>query len=142
MDVSTGLLAGMDRDSEPAFWKGAGACTYFGRFMLLVAHFDRKPNRPPECNFGKGVKMYSVQTRDDTIAAKIGAQLRVMYDDVLREPLPDNISKLMERLETGKVVPLPIVQQFKANIISLRTADLSKAADNYNRSARRRAKRG
>jgi hypothetical protein len=39
----------------------------------------------------------------------------------------------MERLETGKVVPLPIVQQFKANFVSLRIAELSKVADNYNR---------
>jgi Anti-sigma factor NepR len=86
--------------------------------------------------------MRSVEARDDTIAAEIGTQLRGIYDDVLREPLPDNISKLMERLVTGKVVPLPIGQQFKADVVSLRTAELFKAADNYNWSARRRRKIG
>lgn len=36
---------------------------------------------------------------DPTIQHQIGDQLRSMYDDVLREPVPDRFLALLKRLE-------------------------------------------
>ncbi len=86
--------------------------------------------------------MSSTEARKDEIAAEIGAQLRVMYDNVLREPIPNKLSELMERLEAGTVVPLPAVQRFNACVVSRGTTGLPKAASNYDRRVRRRARLG
>jgi hypothetical protein len=110
----------------------------------MVQHYGREPNRPgsSECKFEKGVKMSSTEAREDDIATEIGAQLRFMYDNVLREPLPNKFSELMERLEAGTIVPLPVVKRSTERADSLGTTGLPKAVNDYDQRVRRRARMG
>ena len=95
-----------------------------------------------ECKFEKGVKMSSTEAREDEIATEIGAQLRFMYDNVLREPLPNKFSELMERLEAGTIVPLPVVERSTERAVSLGTTGLPKAVNDYDQRVRLRARMG
>ena len=45
-------------------------------------------------------------SRSNEIGNEIGAQLRAIYDKVLREPLPEGFSELLNSLETGMTLPL------------------------------------
>jgi hypothetical protein len=86
--------------------------------------------------------MSSTEAREDKVAADIGAQLRLMYDNVLREPLPSKFSELMERLEAGTIVPLPVVKRSTERAASLGTTGLPKAVNDYDQRVRRRARMG
>ena len=46
--------------------------------------------------------MRSKLSRQNEIAEKIGRELQALYDEVLREPLPDRFYELLDRLETRK----------------------------------------
>lgn len=42
---------------------------------------------------------------DKETQAKIGQQLRAMYDDVVRQGVPDRFSELLKRIEQSSDVP-------------------------------------
>jgi Anti-sigma factor NepR len=86
--------------------------------------------------------MSSTEAREDEIATEIGAQLRFMYDNVLREPLPNKFSELMERLEAGTIVPLPVVERSTERAVFLGTTGLPKAVNDYDQRVHRRARMG
>lgn len=46
--------------------------------------------------------MSMVQSPSQKVADEVGKQLREHYDEVLREPLPDNMLALLDKLEMGK----------------------------------------
>jgi hypothetical protein len=82
--------------------------------------------------------MRSTLPRQNEINVRIGAQLRVIYDDVLREPIPESFSKLLERLEAGAAAPLRLAQKHRECPASRRSAGQSDSARPY--SVRRRAR--
>ena len=88
--------------------------------------------------------MSSTRPCPNEIAVKIGAQLRVMYDSVLHEPIPSRFSELLERLNGGKVIPLQVVQSLKESAASPGVAGHSKSASehDYKERVRRRARVG
>jgi hypothetical protein len=74
---------------------------------VLEKAMDERTTRKPErkqpmnadVNFGRARMARGAPGLDADIQAHIGQQLRAVYDEVAREPLPDRFLKLLEELE-------------------------------------------
>jgi hypothetical protein len=66
------------------------------RQKRIVPTDDRPPAK--QSNAGENQPPFDGQT-DGNLQAEIGAQLRSMYDDVLKEATPDRFLKLLEALD-------------------------------------------
>ena len=58
--------------------------------------------------------MSSNPSRPNEINDEIGEQLRAIYDKVLKEPLPERFSELLNSLETRAILPLAHPKKPKA----------------------------
>lgn len=71
--------------------------------VVLAAQRHRGKSQPP------GSRRREVEgnaRRPDEIGDEIGKQLRVMYDNVLGQPVPERFLELLNRLEKDTISPL------------------------------------
>ena len=55
-------------------------------------------------------------------ADEIGEQIRVMYEKVLREPVPERFSELLKALEAGTTLPIARPKNFQNEVASIKVA--------------------
>ncbi len=63
---------------------------------------EGKPGLPMRSETSRSVSGGSSGALDKETQTKIGQQLRAMYDDVVRQGVPDRFSDLLKRLEQGE----------------------------------------
>jgi hypothetical protein len=63
---------------------------------------DDKERKPGSMNVGGAKSPSSSGSLDKETQTKIGQQLRAMYDDVVRQGVPDRFAELLKRLERSE----------------------------------------
>lgn len=68
--------------------------------MIRSDDNNDKPEKPMQKSKAGGPDAGTGLSREATI--KIGQQLRAMYDEVVKEGVPDRFNELLKRLDGGK----------------------------------------
>jgi hypothetical protein len=66
--------------------------------LWLFDMAKRNPDKDPGTSRGHARRPQA--SLDATVQARIGAQLRAMYDEVVNEGVPDRFADLIDKLET------------------------------------------